>query len=115
MVIVDLALAVICFGSNMECHPVLFGDDTPKGEFRMNLRMTSKVGYGGDVIQFKETESRIYAIHRIWTRNPEQERTKRITEGDLVRRKITKGCINVQPEVYEELKNCCSNEPLVIK
>lgn len=114
MITVNLTLALICFGSNMECHPILYGDKTPQGEFGMNVRVTSQVGYGGDVIQFHADEKQIYAIHRLWTRSPQQEREKRIASPDPSRRKITNGCINVQPEVYEKLKDCCLNQTLQV-
>lgn len=114
MVLINLTLAVICFGSNMECYPILYGDKTPQGEFAMAVRVTPQAGYGGDVIQFHADEHQIYAIHRLWRLSPWQEREKRIAESNLSRRKITNGCINVQPEVYEKLKACCVNERLEI-
>jgi hypothetical protein len=114
MVLINLTLAVICFGSNMECHPILYGDKTPQGEFAMVVRVTPQVGYGGDVIQFHKDEKQIYAIHRLWTRSPQQKREERISSPDISRRKISNGCINVQPEVYELLKACCVNEPLKV-
>ena len=114
MVIINLTLAVICFGSNMECHPILYGAKTPSGEFEMILRVTPQVGYGGDVIQFHADEKQIYAIHRLWTRSPQQQREERISSADISRRKISAGCINVMPEVYEQLKACCVNEPLKV-
>ena len=114
MVLINLSLAVICFGSNMECHPILYGEHTPKGEFTMVVRVTPQVGYGGDVIQFHADDKQIYAIHRLWTRSPQQKREERISSPDISRRKISAGCINVMPEVYEQLKACCVNEPLKV-
>lgn len=114
MVLINLTLATICFGSNMECYPILYGEHTPQGEFTMNVRVTPQVGYGGDVIQFHTDGSTLYAIHRLWTRSPQQEREKRIVDANLARRKISNGCINIQPEVYEKLKACCVNEPLKV-
>ena len=114
MVIVNLTLAVICFGSSMECHPILYGDKTPQGEFQMVMRVTSQVGYGGDVIQFHADDKQIYAIHRLWTRSPQQQREQRIASPDVSRRKISNGCINVQSEVYEKLKECCINQQLQV-
>jgi len=114
MVLINITLAVICFGSNMECYPILYGDRTPTGQFEMNLRVTSQVGYGGDVIQFHSDGEQIYAIHRLWTLSPQQKREERIASSDLSRRKISKGCINVMPEVYEKLKSCCLNDRLEI-
>ena len=114
MVLINITLAIICFGSNMECHPILYGDKTPIGEFEMVVRVTPQVGYGGDVIQFHSDEHQIYAIHRLWTRSPQQKREERIASPDPSRRKISNGCINVMPEVYEELKSCCLNQELKI-
>lgn len=114
MVIINLTLAIICFGSNMECHPILYGDKTPQGEFEMVLRITSQVGYGGDVIQFHADDKQIYAIHRLWTLSPRQQREKRIASPDPADRKISNGCINVQPEVYEKLKACCLKEKVKV-
>lgn len=114
MIIVDLLLATICYGTPQVCHPVLIGSDTPKGTYNLNVRMTDQPGYGGDVIQFHESVDYVYAIHRVWTLNPKQNRMVRI-EGPVTGRKITGGCINVLPKVYEELKTCCINQPLVIR
>lgn len=113
MVVVSIALATICFAG--QCYPILVGTDTPVGEFRMNQRITSQPGYGGDVLQFKETSDSWYAIHRVWTLKPEEQRAKRLASPDPAdRRTITKGCINVTPEVYEKLRGCCSREVLIV-
>ena len=76
--------------------------------------MTEQRGYGGDVLQFVEGKDRIMAIHRLWLLNPEQKREIRIHSRRVEDHFITNGCINIEPEVYEKLKNCCSGEPLVI-
>lgn len=114
MIVVDLLLATICFGTPQVCHPVLIGKDTPRGNYNTTLRLTDQPGYGGDIIQFHETESYVYAIHRTWTLNPKQKREQRLL-GPVKGRTITGGCINVAPEVYENLKNCCINQPILIK
>jgi hypothetical protein len=108
-VIVSIALATICFtynGSN-ECHPVLLGKNTgtPMGEFTLIQRYTADPGYGGDVLQFYEDDKEVFAIHRIWLLHSE----------NIQDRYISSGCINVEPEVYEKLVNCCSNDKLLIK
>jgi hypothetical protein len=113
MVIVNMLLATICF--NGSCYPALVGTDTPKGEFQMVQRMTEQAGYGGDVLQFKETSDNWYAIHRVWLLKPKQHRLERLSSDKTSDRTITSGCINIMPEVYEKLKLCCSNEPLLIK
>lgn len=112
-VIVDLTAATICFLNS--CHPILWGDKTPVGEFRMNKRITEQPGYGGDVIQFYETDSFLIVIHRVWTLSPNQRREKRLQSFTIKDNKITNGCINISPEVYAELFDCCTNQKLIIK
>ncbi len=112
MVLVDLTAATICFLG--QCYPVLFGASTPVGHFQMTVRQVISPGYGGDVIQFTENETTVLAIHRLWVLNPNQHRDKRIKSSVIKDRIITNGCINVMPEVYEKLKDCCSNDELVI-
>ena len=53
-VVVNTAKAELCFADDGQCHPVLIGKTTPKGKFNMTPMMTSKPGYGGEVIGFKE-------------------------------------------------------------
>lgn len=113
MVIVDLAAATICFLGS--CHPMLYGNDTPIGEFEITQRITQTAGYGGDVLQFYETADGVYSIHRLWKLNPKQHRELRIKSLNPKDHLITNGCINVEPEVYEELVDCCSNDKLLIK
>lgn len=113
MIIVNLALATICFLG--ECHPVLIGKNTPIGQFEIHERITSQPGYGGDVMQFYENDTEWYAIHRLYLLNKSQHRDKRIQSTNVNDRIITNGCINVQPEIYEKLKTCCENMPLVIE
>lgn len=81
----------------------------------MTLRLTQANGYGGDVIQFYETETAVYAIHRLWRLNPKQRRELRIKDPDAKNHVITMGCINLDPEVYEKLKSCCTIDTLVIE
>lgn len=114
-VLVNLALATICFGQPQHCYPILYGDKTPRGEYHLNLRLTLSNGYGGDVLQFTESDKVVLAIHRLWMLNPSQHREERIKSNNLQERKITNGCINVLPEVYEKLKDCCSNQTVIIQ
>lgn len=111
MVVVDLLAASICFLG--ECHPVLVGSGTPVGEFQIEHVSTSAPGYGGDVLLFKETPEAVYAIHRVWLHDPAQRRLERLTTGSTARRiAVTQGCINVMPEVFERLVECCSDDQL---
>jgi hypothetical protein len=118
-ILISIALATICFTYNgtEECHPVLLGKNmnTPRGDFVLQQRLTDSVGYGGDVLQFYETEKEVYAIHRVWLLSPNQKRLERLKSKNISDRYISGGCINVEPEVYEKLLDCCSNSPLTIK
>ena len=118
MVVVSIALATICFtmqpGGTEECHPVLIGADTPRGQFVLNQRLTSDPGYGGDVLQFKDDPTEVYAIHRVYLLNPKERRAERLKSPDPKQRKITRGCINVDPAVYERLVACCSRDALIL-
>ena len=114
MVFVDLAAAVICFAGS--CYPALIGANTPVGEYQIEQRATSSPGYGGDVLMFKEDVHMVYAVHRVITFNQRQRRIERL-QLDLPAqaRIITDGCINVMPEVYDKLVDCCVNDQLTIK
>jgi hypothetical protein len=120
MVVVDILAAIICFtsqpGGAEECHPVLVGQDTPRGTFTLNQRLTDSPGYGGDVLQFKDDPTEVFAIHRVWLLKPSEKRAERLRSSDPKVRKVTKGCINVEPVIYERLRDCCSrNGSLVIR
>ncbi len=114
MVVVNLALATICFLG--QCYPALVGKDTPRGEFTLVQRLTESPGYGGDVLQFLETNDSVFAVHRVWLLRPSQRRAERLTSGDVKQRTfITNGCINIDPAVYKSLVECCSNSTIFIK
>lgn len=114
MITVSLALAMICF--NGQCHPALVGPGTPTGLFPLVHYQTKQQGYGGDILVFKETDHSLYAIHRVYTLNPKQQRIAKLTSGTATQRQsITDGCVNVMPDVYQALMDCCSNQPLEIK
>lgn len=113
-VTVFLSKAIICF-SGM-CYPALLGKDTTPGEYQIQQRHVLSPGYGGDVLQYDETPHIVYAIHRVWTGRPSQRRLERLESDDpAVRRFVTNGCINVHPEVYDALVECCSNSKLKIE
>ena len=96
-----LSKALLCAAS--QCWPVLIGTTTPVGEFTLVQRLTDDPGYGGDVLQFHETETTVYAIHRVWTLRPSEQREKRLLNPKTSARVITKGCVNVDPMVYDHL------------
>lgn len=103
LAVVSLSTALICF--NAVCHPALVGRDTPKGVFPLVKRMVAAPGYGGDVLQFKETDREVFAVHRVWLLKPAQRRGERLANGTTEDRKnITGGCVNVTPAVYEVLQ-----------
>lgn len=118
-VLVSIALATICFTyqGTEECHPVLLGKSipTPIGEFDMRKRITKDPGYGGDVIQFHQNKDMVFAIHRVWLLSPEQRRIDRLKSNNIQDRFISAGCVNVMPEVYERLIDCCIDQKLTIK
>jgi hypothetical protein len=117
-IIVSLALASICFTFNgvEECHPALVGKKhpTPTGTYQVIERITDDPGYGGDVLQFKEEKDMVFALHRLYLLNESEHRLTRIQSKDISQRFITNGCINVMPEVYNRIKDCCSNDTITI-
>ena len=114
MVVVDLALAVICFMG--KCHPALVGQHTPRGAFVLDHQATDVPGYAGDLLVFKEDGTRLWAVHRVYTAKPSERRVERLLSGKVAMRKdITRGCVNVMPDVYARLVDCCSDQVLVIR
>lgn len=112
-VVVDLGLALICFAGR--CHPVLWGGDTPVGEFKMIERRVLSSGYGGRVLQFYVKNNEVFSIHRVWKEKPEEMREAKLASETVSDNMITNGCINVSDKVFEELLSCCSEELLVVK
>lgn len=119
MVIVDILLATICFTSQasevLTCHNALIGGDTPRGTYTLQQRLTDDPFYGGDVLQFREDDREVYAIHRVWLGRPKEQRGRRLEMSDPKQRTITKGCINVSPAVYNALVTNHRTDTLIIK
>ena len=115
MVEVLLASALICFQG--QCYPALIGDNTRAGKYEQLIpRQTADAGYGGEVLQYDEDAKMVYAIHRVWTLRPAQRRVERLQSGKIAdRQSVTMGCVNVMPDVYDKLRDCCAHQPLVIK
>lgn len=112
-VVVDLATAIICFSS--KCYPALVGQDTPRGEFQLTQYTTNISGYGGDVLAFKIENGSVFAIHRVLD-IPGQQRLARLRiPYPQYRITITAGCVNVDPEVYDKLVDCCLTSKVIIK
>lgn len=94
--------ALICFAS--QCFPALLGTETPVGSFKLQQRYVVSEGYGGAVLQFKETENMIYAIHRPYSLDRKVDRVQALKSvNPAFRRSISKGCINVEDAVFEYL------------
>jgi hypothetical protein len=99
---VILGKALICFLD--QCHPILTGYSTPPGIYQLQEYQTTAPGYGGSVLEFKQDSTGIFAIHRIYVRDKKTDRLTAIKFGTpAFRRHVTMGCINVEPEVYQEL------------
>lgn len=114
MVVVDLAAAAICFMG--ACYPALIGKDTPSGTFSLSHWATDEPGYGGDIMVFKESRRHVWAIHRVLTHRPDENRVERLRASDAARRRgITQGCVNVMPDVYRKLVECCSKDVVFIQ
>lgn len=109
-VVVFLSKAVICFSG--VCHPVLVGADTPTGFFQLQPRQVISAGYGDDVLVFTENETTWWGIHRTYKNLP--ARAAAYDKPASQRRYISAGCINVQPEIYAQLIDCCSTDTLEI-
>jgi hypothetical protein len=112
MVTAYIAAAMICFSN--QCYHALVGRDTPVGDYQLKLMTTEAAGYGGDILAFHETDDYVWAIHRVYLRNPKQHRLQRILSDDPITRHITMGCINVMPDVYQKLVDCCRDSALRI-
>lgn len=113
-VVVNLATSTICFLSS--CYPALLGINTPKGVFDLQVREVVETQlYGREVLQFSETDTEWFAIHRV-IKTPKLHRLEKLQSTDpKIRRYVTNGCINVDDAVFEQLKSCCSSGKLQIK
>ncbi len=112
-VLVDIAAALICFSST--CYPALVGKDTPAGQFQLTRYNTTAPGYGGNILLFKREGNMLFAVHRVLD-VPGQQRPARLKSSDPAHRvAVTAGCVNVAPEVFDMLIDCCSNSKVVIK
>lgn len=112
-VIVHLVAAVICW--NGQCYPALLGHNTPQGLFHLHRWRTTLPGYGGDILAFARDQTGIFAIHRV-LQTPTGLRVRKLKRGSVeIRRDSTDGCINVMPDVYRKLIDCCSYSTLTIE
>ncbi|WP_116091625.1 murein L,D-transpeptidase [Sphingomonas crusticola] len=113
-VVVSLSLATICFVG--QCYPALVGSTTPPGHYQLSQRYVVSPGYGGDVLTFKEDPDDLFAIHRVWLGSPRERRLQRLESNQVaLRQGVTGGCINIAPETYAKLVECCSTAELVVE
>lgn len=110
--------AKICFiprgWNSTYCFNALIGKNTPHGEFQLKHYRTAIPAYGGDILAFDENEKFVWAIHRVINVHG-QNRLKRIMSNKAKHRTVvTHGCINVMPDVYDLLADCCSNSRVKI-
>jgi hypothetical protein len=96
MLILYLSTMLLCLG--IECWPALAGVDTLPGTYPLTLMPVEEPEYRGDVLAYRETDTIIYSIHRTYP-----GREKMYTLPDEKRRRITNGCINIEPNVYDRL------------
>lgn len=114
IVTVNLTLAIICFLD--QCHPALVGDTTPIGQYQLVQRKVLEPGYDGLVLKFKEDHDGWYAIHKVWTLDTKQDRKQLLKSNNSAdRRRVSNGCINIEPIVFDQLKSCCSRATLIIE
>ena len=88
-----------------DCFPVLIGKETPKGTFNLNIYITNRKGYGGEVLGFHQRGKELFAVHRVWLGNPSEKRDARIKSDEVADRLITNGCINISEEGYLRTRN----------
>jgi hypothetical protein len=113
VVVVDLATAVICFAQ--VCYPALIGKQTPPGLYQLKPQVTEQANYGGDILVYREDATTWYAVHRVIDVRGQRRLFRLKSKDPRMRRDITGGCINVEPEVYEQLEHCCSTDTLQIR
>lgn len=100
VLILSLSLATLC--ADQTCHPVLVGASTPVGEFTLTHYSVDVPGYGGDVLGFAVRNGRLLAVHRVLP-SPSDHRAGRLSARTSMRKDVTDGCVNVSPDVYDEL------------
>jgi hypothetical protein len=105
VITIDIAAALLCVAGT--CHPVLVGQETPRGDFL--LIPTEQPGYGV-VLSFFETDTDRYAIHPTV---PGRERLYAAPAGRRAR--VTAGCVNVPPALFLTLLRDHAGAALAIR
>ena len=101
-VTVFIAKALICFAN--VCHPALVGENTTPGTYDMSVLYTEQPGYGGDVLMYDQDERSWSAIHSTYTLDPRRRREELYYGTNAAQRTVTAGCVNVEPEIYQDLR-----------
>lgn len=104
---VIVASALICF--NGGCWPALVGPATPRGEYELRLYRIADPRYGGTVMEFKREGGSAFSVHRTW---PGRER---LYSAPADKRTVTNGCVNLEPDVYAALVECCNGVRIVLR
>ncbi len=105
--------AIICFDN--ACHPALVGNATRPGTYQLQVLNVASEGYGGNVLMYDADISSWYAIHRTYTGRNVRGRHGLYHNTTAKERTVTAGCINVEPDVFNELIECCRKSKLIIK
>mgnify|MGYP000474635702 CR=1 FL=1 len=96
---VFLSTALLCFSGT--CHNALVGVTTPTGQYEYVKTPIDDPLYGATVAPFAvDNSGGVFAIHQTWLGAPYEQRDVRILGDDRI---MTNGCINIPPDVYEQL------------
>lgn len=112
VVTVFVAKALICFAG--QCHPALVGNSTTPGTYDMSVLYTQQPGYGGDVLMYDTNDTEWMAVHRTYVRDNRRQRERLYLDTSPDQRRVTAGCVNVEPEIYEDLRDNYRSQKLII-
>lgn len=98
-------------GSVLATAPALYGaktgdgmsvGETPAGVFTL-WQEAAPESYGGDVQGFAtDAKGDVYAIHRVLTNNPKQNRLGRLASKTADDNRVSLGCINIPADTYNQ-------------
>lgn len=98
-------------GKVLATAPALYGSktgdgmsigETPAGIFTLQQE-AAPASYGGDLQQFASAPNGdVYAIHRVLTTNPKQNRLGRLASKTAADNRVSLGCINIPIETYNK-------------
>lgn len=76
--------------------------ETPAGIFSVHQE-AAPASYGGDLQQFATAPNGdVYAIHRVLTNNPKQNRLGRLASPAAEDNRVSLGCINIPADIYNK-------------